>query len=135
MRSVLLAAALALVSTTATAQRVTDAPVTTDTAAAAQLTVASSALFLAPAPRPWTPAPAPQGMGMSGGRVVAILIGAAIGAGVVYLAVGSIDCQDCDGNAQTYGAIGGAVVGGFIGSVVYSYRQRRAVTPPSSFRP
>jgi hypothetical protein len=70
-------------------------------------------------------------MAVSGGRVMAIVIGAVIGAAAVYGGMAAIDCSDCKGESATYGAIGGAVVGGFIGSAVYSFRQRRATTPPA----
>ena len=118
------------------AQRAGESTQPAPSTAQAALTVASAALFLTPADArsPWS-APLPQkgmGGGVSGGRIVAIALGAVIGGGLVYLGVSSMDCRDCDGNAATYGAIGGAVVGGFIGSAVYSFRQRRAVTPPAS---
>jgi hypothetical protein len=129
------AIALSLAATPISAQRVDNKVQVAESAALAPLTVASAALSLAPpdAPRPWAP-PLQKGMGggVSGGRIVAIAIGAIIGGGLVYLGVSSMDCRDCDGSAATYGAIGGAVVGGFIGSAVYSFRQRRAVTPPAS---
>ena len=125
--------ALSLAATPVSAQRVDNTLPAAQAAALTPMTVASAALFLTPADasRPWAP-PVQKGMGggVSGGRIVAILIGAAIGGGLVYWGVSSMDCRDCDGSAATYGAIGGAAVGGFIGSAVYSFRQRKAVTPP-----
>jgi len=133
MRALLLGVGLVFVASSAAAQRV-------DRAAAAgvspPLTLASASFTEVPAValRPWLPAPEPAraGMSMNGGRIAAILIGAVIGGGIVYGSVRALDCRDCDGDTATYGAAAGAVVGGFIGSVAYSFRQRRAVTPPES---
>jgi len=132
MRALLLGVGLALVASSASAQRLDRATIGI---VSAPLTLASSAFSEVPAGalRPWTaPEPARAGMSMNGGRIAAILIGAAIGGGIVYGSVRALDCRDCDGDTATYGAAAGAVVGGFIGSVAYSFRQRRAVTPPES---
>ena len=134
MRALMLGIALTLAASSAAAQRVERVAVDKSVATpAAPLVFASTALRLAPADMsaPWTPpaAPAPA-MGMDGGRILYIVLGAAVGAGVVYGVMTSVDCKDCKGDSRTYGAAGGAVVGGFIGSAVWSMRQRRAVVPP-----
>ena len=134
MRSLLIAVALSVAATGLQAQRA-ERTLLTPAIAKSQLPVASVTLFTVPseAVRPFGyDGVARRAIGADGGRVIAIVLGAAIGGAAVYFGVKSIDCSDCDGNAATYGAIGGAVVGGFIGSSVYSFRQRRAVTPPSS---
>lgn len=134
MRVLILGLALTLVASSASAQRAERVALDNSVATPAALVFSSTALRLAPADAsaPWTPpAPAPM-MAMNGGRMVAIALGAVIGAGVVYGSMASIDCSDCKGQSATYGAMGGAVIGGFIGNAVWTFRQRRATTPPAS---
>lgn len=133
MRALILGIALTLAASSAGAQRAERVAVSNSVATpATSLMFASTSLRLAPADvsAPWTsPAPAPA-MGMDGGRIMYILIGALVGGGIVYGAMTSVDCSDCKGDSRMYGAIGGAAVGGFIGSAVWSMRQRRLTTPP-----
>lgn len=130
MRTLILGIALTLVATTASAQRVERVAVDNSVAERSPVTFASISLRITPADAsaPWS-APAPA-VSVSGGRVLSIALGALIGAGVVYGAMSSIDCSDCEGKSRTYGMAGGAVVGGFIGNAVWGYRQRKATIPP-----
>lgn len=134
MRSLMLGIALTLAASSLAAQRVERAAVDKSVATpSASLVFASTSLRLAPADMsaPWTPPPAPApAMGMDGGRILYIAIGAVLGAAAVYGVMSSIDCSDCKGDSRTYGAAGGAVVGGFIGSAVWGMRQHRATVPP-----
>jgi hypothetical protein len=134
MRALILGLALTVVASSASAQRAERVALDKSAAMpAVPLAFASTSLRLTPADAtaPWTPpAPAPM-MAVNGGRVAGILIGAVIGAGVVYGSMASLNCKDCSDDSAMYGAIGGAIVGGVIGNMVWSYRQRRATTPPA----
>lgn len=134
MRSLLVAVALGVTAHSLSAQRAEHTLVSPATARAS-LPASTVSLHALPmdATKPFTHTdPRAAAIGVDGGRIIAIVLGAAIGAGIVYYGVRSMDCSDCDGDAATYGAIGGAVVGGFIGAAVHGFRVRKRVTPPSS---
>lgn len=71
------------------------------------------------------------GAGEGLGRVAYIVIGAAVGAGVaagvLAIAKSTSDCE-CGGRSMGYAAMGGGVVGGFLGSVAYGMRRDQGGT-------
>ena len=134
MRSLLIAVALGVIAQSLSAQRA-EHRLVSPAIAKSSVQVGTVSLHAVPteATKPFMYTdPRPAAIGADGGRIIAIVIGAAVGAGIVYYGVRSMDCSDCDGDAATYGAIGGAVVGGFIGAAVHGFRVRKRVTPPSS---
>ena len=68
-----------------------------------------------------------SGMGRVGYILVGAVAGAGVAAGVLAIAKGTSDCE-CGGRSMGYAAMGGAVVGGFLGSVAFGMRRDQGGT-------